>query len=281
MPDPRRHRVPHARVDASAEVRASELLGLLEQAAIEASTDVGLDPAWYATAGRMWIIRRTRLERGHPVGGGDLLEVRTRVLDWRRARSLRGYEIRLVEPGRGTRSAPLPSSDDGGPPVVATGVTDWVFCDVARGRPVSIPDEMRRAFARDEPREGLPRDDGPPPPGTRAKETRLLVRPSHVDHMGHANNAVWADALEDAARELPEMRGDGDEPGLVRRLVSLDVEYLSEASPGDEVVVASEAVDRRGIAQEARRGDTSLVRAALRWDFARRSPILGGPPLPA
>lgn len=278
---PLRHLVPHAQVDASAEVRVSTLLGLLEQAAIEASTDVGLDPCWYAAAGRMWIVRRTRIERGHPVGGGDLLEVRTRVLDWRRARSLRGYEIRLAAPGRGTREAPLPQASDGGPPIVATAVTDWVFCDVVRGRPVRIPGEVVAAFAGDGAAASLPRPDTPAAPGGGAVETRLLVRPSHVDHLGHANNAVWADFLEDAARMLPAERDEEKEPSQrLRRIVSLDVEYLAEASPGDEIEVASAPAGYRRVAQEVRRGDTPLVRAMLAWGSARRSSILGGPPTP-
>jgi len=276
--EPLRQRVPHAQVDASAEVRLSALLGLVEQAAIEASTDAGLDPGWYAGARRMWIVRRTRIERFHPVGGGDLLECRTRVLDWRRARSLRGYELRLVEPGRGTRVSPLAPAGDGGPPVVATAVTDWVYCDVDRGRPVSIPEEVRRAFAGDGARENLERPDTPPAPGEAAAESRLLVRPSHVDHLGHANNAVWADFLEDAARELPAVRDDeGD--GRVARILALDVEYLAEASAGDTVAIASAIAGDRRVAQEARRGDVRLVRASLAWGVARRSSILGGPPV--
>ncbi|MBU6281957.1 hypothetical protein KGQ64_06915 [bacterium] len=279
MAEPLRLRVPHAQVDDAAEVRLSALLGFLEQAAIEASNDVGLDPAWYASARRMWIVRRTRIERFRPVGGGDLLECRTRVLDWRRARSLRTYEVRLVEPGRGTRTSGLPAAADGGPPIVATAVTDWVFCDVDRARPVSIPEEVRRAFSPDGAAEGQPRLDAPEPPGEAALRTRFLVRPSHVDHMGHANNAVWADFLEDAARDLPGLRREADGSGAAARLVALDVEYLAEASRGDEVAVASALLRDGRIAQEATRGGTRLVRAASAWGRVRRSPILGGPPV--
>src|SRR5690606_7053855 len=90
------HRVSHADVDLLGEIKVTALLGLLEQAAVEASWDCGFDPAWYTQNGRVWIIRRTRLERRLPVGGGDVLQVATHVLDWRRARSLRAYEVRLV-----------------------------------------------------------------------------------------------------------------------------------------------------------------------------------------
>jgi acyl-CoA thioesterase FadM len=72
-------RVSHADVDFLGELKVSALLGLLEQAAIEASIDAGFDAAWYMREGRIWIIHRTRLQRVVPVGGGDRIEVETDV----------------------------------------------------------------------------------------------------------------------------------------------------------------------------------------------------------
>lgn len=285
MPEPLLYRVPHSQVDALAEWRMSGLLGLLEQAAIEASTDVGLGPAWYARARRTWIVRRTRVERRLPVGGGDLLEVQTRVLDWRRARSLRRYEVRLHAPGRDTRIAAPPLEPDGSAPLVAVAVTDWVFYDTASRRPASIPEEVCQAFAGDHPVENMARATAPAAPGGAATTRTLVrVRPSHVDHLGHPNNAVWAEFLEDAARDLLGVRtvtgtpADDDEGGATPRLTALDVEYLGDAAVGDEVEIESGSTGDLGIAQQARRGSTRLVRAASLWGRARRSTILGGPP---
>src|SRR5262245_54002970 len=140
------HRISHADVDLLGEVKMQALLGLLELAAVEASTDAGLDPAWYTAAQRFWLIRRTRVERMLPVGGGDLVEVETSVADWRRARSLRKYEVRLVEPGRGIRD-PSELAGVAAGAVVAHATTDWVYCDMTSGRPVSIPEDVRRAFS--------------------------------------------------------------------------------------------------------------------------------------
>src|ERR1700687_196751 len=121
-------RLSHADVDFVGELKVAALLGLLEQAAVEASTEAGFDPAWYAREGRMWIIRRTRLERFRPVGGSDTLEVETHVADFRRARSLRRYHVRR----------------DG--VIVAEATTDWVFCDVTSGRPMRYSDAMKQEF---------------------------------------------------------------------------------------------------------------------------------------
>src|SRR5215831_11117599 len=92
------HRVSHADVDMLGEMKVASMLGFLEQAAVEASAALGFDPEWYAREGRVWIIRRTRLERLIPVGGRDALVAATHIADYRRARSLRAYEVYRREP---------------------------------------------------------------------------------------------------------------------------------------------------------------------------------------
>src|SRR5512135_1920833 len=111
----------HADVDFLGELKVAALLGLLEQAAVEASSAAGFDAEWYARERRIWIIRRTRLERIVPVGGTDTIAVETAILDVRRARSLRRYQVRR------------------GPELVARATTDWVYCNADTGRPVSVP----------------------------------------------------------------------------------------------------------------------------------------------
>lgn len=277
-----RQRLSHAQVDFLGELKVSALLGHLEQAAIEASWAAGLDPAWYAAAGRMWIVRRTQLERVVPLGGGDVVEIRTEVVDWRRARSLRRYEAWLVEPARGTRTeAPIV------PVLAATAMTDWVYCTIAGGRPASIPGEVVRAFSGDSPPGALPRppahDDGP----GEADVLRIAVRPSHLDHLAHANNAVWADILEDAARAaLPGRDADGGEGAdTASRISNLDVEYLGDAGEGDEIEVRTWTVaagdpasGRADVVQRADVAGRPAVRARSAWSPVRPSPILGGPP---
>ena len=103
-------------------MKIAALLGLLEQAAAEASWDCGFGPEWYAAAGRVWIIRRTRLERFTPVGAATSLRTATAVLDWRRARSLRSYEVRRAARRAADRGERSPSS--------RAPRTDWVYCDM-------------------------------------------------------------------------------------------------------------------------------------------------------
>ncbi len=281
-------RLSHADVDFLGELKVPALLGLLEQAAVEASTAVGFDAARYTREGRIWIIRRTRLHRLVPVGGGDTVDVETRVADFRRARSLRRYAVQ--------RHAQM----------VAEATTDWVYCDLQSGRPARIPEPLQRAFAGDDrgaappaarPLAALPRAAVLPShaPGTPV-ELALTVQPSHLDHIAHVNNAVYAAYLEDGAfalfaacgwplSRMLEMAG-------ALRIQWLDAEYLSDAAAGAQLHVYSwllegSAIERNQdrpperarVLQTIRRsGGEEITRAHSEWVWRRRPEVVGGVP---
>lgn len=296
------HRVSHADVDLLGEIKVASLLGLLEQAAVEASWECGFDPDWYTAQQRVWIIRRTRLERILPVGGGDRLRVATHVLDWRRARSLRAYAVERVD-------------RDGAATTAARATTDWVYCDMTSGRPVSVPEEMRHAFSGSTdvtlPRaRGLP-DSAPHEPVV----LPLVVRLSLLDHVTHVNNAAYAAMLEDGAFELFAAAGWTVarmlEHGGALRMTHVDLEYLDDAVAGDALLVRSWIVpgagegpsdpgrpdgtahggavalacDERGtpralrLLQTVARADGGrILRAASDWTWRRRPAVLGAAP---
>ena len=274
-------RISHADVDMLGEAKVSALLGQLEQAAVEASAESGYDPARYTAEGRVWLVRRTRLERLHPVGGGDSISIETHVRDFRRARSLRRYEVH--------RTGGLTGAT---PTRVATAETDWVYCDVASGRPVSVPDAMKEALfgTAEAPRE--PRAPKvSPPDGVPDGRWSTVVAPSHLDHMEHVNNAAWADLLEDAALDLFDARGQGLPEMLAEngalRIDTLDLEYLGDARLGHALEVRSwlrseESSQNRAahLIQEVRGpSDLQLLVAESRWSWRCRAPVLGAPPL--
>lgn len=272
-------RVSHADVDFLGELKIPALLGLLEQAAVEASTAVGFDAARYTREGRIWIIRRTRVERFVPVGGGDLLEVETQVVDFRRARSLRHYTVR--------REAAL----------AANATTDWVYCDLQTGRPARIPDELQYAFTAGTALAALPRAAAlATSVPAEAVRFELTAQPSHLDHVTHVNNAVYASYLEDGAFALfavygwPLTRMLAAGGGL--RVGWLDAEYLSDALAGDRLVVHSwltegtsltlnsdELPHAASLLQAITRPDgTALMRAQSNWVWRGKPPVVGGVP---
>ena len=276
-------RLSHADVDFLGELKVPALLGLLEQAAVEASSAVGFDAARYTREGRIWIIRRTRLHRLLPVGGCDTLEVETRVADFRRARSLRRYAVRR----------------DG--QMVAEATTDWVYCDMQSGRPVRIPEPLQRAFRGGDSGTALlaalPRAAALPShaPGAPV-EVALTVQPSHLDHVAHVNNAVYAAYLEDGAFALFAACGwplqRMLESGGALRIERLDAEYLNDAAAGAQLHVYSwllegsviepgqdQPPERACVLQTIRRsGGEEITRAHSQWVWRRRPEVVGGVP---
>lgn len=269
-------RISHADVDFLGELKVSALLGMLEQAAVEASTEAGFDAARYTAEQRVWIIRRTRLRRHVPVGGGDALSVRTSVADIRRARSLRRYEIRR---------------DD---VVVAEATTDWVYCDLQSGRPTRIPPALQTAlFGGEAPT--LPRAEAlPADPAQAPVSLPLVVQPSHLDHVRHVNNAIYTNYLEDGAFALFAARGWPLErmfaAGGALRITRLDAEYMKDASSGDALAVRSWLMDGSGFDAQApataelvqtivRDDGSEMLRAHSHWTWRRQPAVLGGIPL--
>lgn len=271
-------RLSHADVDFLGELKIPALLGLLEQAAVEASAAVGFDTERYTREGRIWIIRRTRLERLVPVGGGDTLAVETQVVDFRRARSLRRYTVRR------------------GQTIVGHATTDWVYYDAQNGRPARIPVEMQRAFTDGEALPTLLRAESlAPEPAATAVPYELTVQPSHLDHVTHVNNAVYAGYLEDGAFALFAAHGwplaRMLAAGGALRIRWLDIEYLNDALAGDQLVVHSWVPDPDGfdaggetpssarvLQVIVRADDTHVMRAQSDWVWRHKPPVVGAAP---
>ncbi len=269
-------RVSHARVDFLGEQKLADLLGLFEQAAVEASQACGFGPREYAAARRMWIIRRTRLWRAAAIGGLDCLRVETRVVDVRRARSLREYSVWRNH----TK--------------VAEGASDWVYFDLERRRPAQVPPQLAVALYGREPVPSLDRSPALfAPPQSAVHRSYVDVRVVHLDHLEHVNNAVYADFLEEAAFEwchrhnwpLERMLAFG---GALRP-VAMDIEYLEDAQLGEQLEVETWgrlSADEGGAPISAdfthvvRRPHGSIaVRAVSTYAWRRRPSVLGLAPI--
>jgi acyl-CoA thioesterase FadM len=212
-------RVPHHEVGPLGELRPSALVRLLQEAAIEASAAAGFSERWYREAGSQWVVRRTWLGVGGALRGGDTAEVATWVADVRRVRSRRDYEIRSA--GR----------------LVARAWSDWVYVDLARGRPARVPDEMIAAFDPTHAGDELPREPltvGAPPGDAFFYERPVVLR--DVDGLGHVNNAVAVDVFEEALVAALERAGWPIEriaaEGRALALAEIDVEYLDPSRLG-------------------------------------------------
>ena len=78
-----------------------------------------------------WVVREHKIEYLLPAFAGEEIEIRTRVENIRRVRSLRKYEFVRKSDGK----------------ILVRGETDWVFMDVKTGMPRAVPEEVTRVFS--------------------------------------------------------------------------------------------------------------------------------------
>jgi acyl-CoA thioester hydrolase len=113
-----------------------------------------------------------------------------------------------------------------------------------------------------------------PPAGTPVAETKIHVRSSELDAFGHVNHAVYLNYLEHGRFEALEEAGFSwavlDERGWAIFVVRIEVDYLAEATRGDELIVRTWADSFRRtsmiLAQEIVRGEdrgTVVARARV------------------
>lgn len=267
----RTFRVRHYECDAYENVYYTNYLRYIQEAAMDASASIGFDAAWYAAQGTTWLVRETDFEYIRPLRYGDSVRVKTWVENFRRAMSLRAYELRLVDSGE----------------LVARAGTEWVYLDAARGRPARIPDQFKTRFFPDGPppepqaRERFPKLDLPDA-GVFRQRRRVEWR--DIDPAQHVNNSVYLAYAEDAVVEASMAIGWPParmrEHGFAARIRRVRIEYRISAALGDDLEIATwlrdrtdrpDRPDRSGVAGETairyfqmtRIGDGALVARAL------------------
>lgn len=226
----RAFRVRHYECDASGHVHHANYLNYMQEAAFDASAAAGYDLARYEALGRHWLVRETDIEVLRPLCYGDSVQVKTWVADFRRVRSRRAYEFRLVESGG----------------LVVRAQTDWVFMEGAIRRPAPIPREMMVAFfpgGLPEPAPPRPRFPSAPPPPPGVFRLRRRVEWRDIDAAQHVNNAVYLTYLEDcglqaaAAHGWPMSRMQAEGFGIIARRHR--IEYRQPAVFDDELELAT------------------------------------------
>ena len=245
-------------LDPFGELRTTVLLRFLWQAASDASAAVGFDIDWYERQGTLWIIRRTQLERRAPIALGECLRVDTWVIDIRRVRSQRAYEVRRA----------------GDQTVLARATTDWVYVDLRRGAPAQPPAPMQRAFM---PQGAVSHPRSAPvaasPPDTAWRGTRC-VELADLDTVAHVNNAQYAAFIEQAVWDALAAAGWRVDPTVRSprlRLESSDLEYFDAAQYGEvlNAAVWIAALGEDGFTCECQldgpRGRSVHARSTWRW----------------
>jgi len=252
----RTFRVRHYECDAYGHLNNANYLRYMQESAYDASAAAGYDLDRYSQMGRQWLIRETEIEYLLPLYYNDRVAVKTWVADFRRATSRRIYEFHNTADGT----------------LAARGSTNWAFLDAKTYRPVTIPAEMISAFMPEgmsntrPPRRIFPKAPTPPP-GVFSMLRK--VRWHDIDRLGHVNNAVYLEYVEECGMQVlaahgwsPERMGELGFAILVRKN---HIQYRPPALLGDELEISTWAADvRRSSAVRyyriQRRGDeTPLV----------------------
>ena len=204
-----RVRFDEARPDGS--IRGSALLGCVQDVAWLHSEALGFTRDWYTARGLFWLVRSVDVRILARIVHGSVLEISTSIVGFRRVLARR--ESPVVD-----RSGAL----------VASVLTDWVLTD-QRGAPTRIPEDFTSVFG-DEPAFDpvrVPRVD----PSDDARVTTFAVRGRDLDPVGHTNNGVYLDHLDESVAAIP-----GGEAAVATVPRYYRMEFVAPAARGDGLV---------------------------------------------
>ena len=220
-------------------LRTSAVLRYAQDLAWYHSAERGFDRAWYAERGLTWLVRAAEVGVEGAIRVGDELTGTTRVVGWRRVWARRRTDF-----------------VDAAGALVAWTHIDWVLLD-ARGAPTRIPPDFA-GFGAGDVTFALARVTLEDPPSD-ADIATFVVRPQELDPMDHANNAVYADWLEE------RVIAEGDDGVAATRAIPrlARLEYARAAERG-ATVTGTTWRDATGWACRIDEADgTALLRARL------------------
>lgn len=246
-------------MDAWQQLKTSSLLSYMEQAATDMSVESGFGPEWYAAQGTAWVMRSIILQRLGTAKYGDDLVTIAWVSNSQRIRLWSDYEVRHT---------------DGS--AVAVGRAEWVYLDRVRRLPRPIDAAILKNWPMHEASslwtESVQLPLPAPESGVQPYVASHPVFSYDADVMGHTNNAVYANWLEDEARSALRSWGysiDLPQPSASKLrldLLSTSIQYQGPTHPGDNLTITTTLVganpERVSVAQQiTSTGATHLISA--------------------
>ncbi len=233
------YRIRFDEAGADGSIRTGSLLRYAQDIAWRHSEDLGFDRTWYTEQGRWWVVRSADFQILQPISMGSLLRVATAVIGHRRIWARRIGEFRLAD---GT--------------LVAVSLVDWVLLG-ENGRILRIPGDFGALFPNPSLDDEILRVPPAPAPDD-AVALHLAVRPQDLDPMGHVNNAVYVDWVEEV---VAAAGGTAATTSVPRRIA---IEYTASAEIGDQLTAMAWAADDKWSVRLTRVGDgLEIVRARL------------------
>lgn len=264
-------KVRHYELDAFGHISDINLVRYMQEAAIEASNDLGFGLDWYNQHGVGWVVRRLSVRYFAPALYGDEVTATTWLSGLRGVRSIREYDLTLSRDGRRA----------------ARGRAEWVYMDFHTGEPTRIPDAWADAFSlKDKPEDlGIRLHEPLPTANARRFTTRRRVQFHELDAVQHVNHAVYLqwiteafrDALVEAGHPLEQTPRDGWKAIQSGH----EIQYFAAAKERENIEISSwlceTAANGTAWTHEIYNADTHkpLARDYARMDFvdARHEPI--------
>ena len=245
-------------------ISAGTLLRYLEHVATEASAAAGFPRSWYEEQNSAWVVRQMTLELTRPITLADELAFDTWPAQYARIQAYREYIVS--------------SQRDDQPLARAHG--HWVYVNRERGLPIRLPAQIVEQAIPDPQMVSfsplpavIPLSDGP-----LTFELRFPARYYEADIVGHINNTIYMDWLEEgvhtALAQIPPDRlfSQPDQPRGRRSFLQRGaIDYMKPSIPGDHLRIQSTLVgsylDGLAWSQTIQRAESQepLVRADTFW----------------
>jgi len=247
-------------------ISAGTLLRYLEELATQASAAAGFPHSWYEEHNSGWVVRQMTFELHRPLALADRLFLDTWPAQYSRIQAYREYTV----------------SDEQNQHPLAIAHGHWVYVSRQQGLPIRVPAEIPEHALADPKMvqfsplpANTPASDGP-----LTFEFSLTARSYEADSLGHINNTIYMDWLEEAVHaalaKLPATylpQPSVDQGRCVAFLQRGTIDYMKASLPGDQLLITSilQGSYERGLAwsQSIQRAPSTepLVRAATYWSW--------------
>lgn len=267
----KRFQVRWSEVNAFGDMSLAGVLRCLVETAWEWGSSNQLGMKESRALGLVWVIHKTQLEMLSALHAGDVFDFRIWLMNWRRVRGSRGFEICRADSGE----------------IIARGTQHVVTLDEDTLRPTSAGSDILQRFLSDQPRQiSLPPVIDSSPGSTPLLTTSRTVEWRDLDSLFHVNNAVYASYAEDALAELLADRGwfptKLRDSHLSLNVHRFDIQYHSPAHFGDQLTTALYAVAPTPVGgtlvlDTKRAGEEQpITRCSLAWSVSSNSPSSSG-----
>lgn len=213
-------------------ISAGTLLRYLEHVATEASAAAGFPRSWYDEQHSAWVVRHMTLELTRPITLADDLAFDTWPAQYARIQAYREYIVS--------------SQHDDQPVARAHG--HWVYVNRERGLPIRLPEHIVEQAIPDPQMVSFSPLPAIIPPGDEPLtfELSFPARYAEADIVGHINNTIYMDWLEEAVHsalaQIPTERlpaQNGHQRGQRAFLQRGTIDYMKPSTPGDHLLILS------------------------------------------